>query len=92
MLKSICRKGVALVDIATFNPFLKPSYPLGRAAVGEGVRRDITPGLPLQAIFADGTGSIQPLFDIAFFENPATNFLSHNTPLVDFDVEIDYTT
>jgi len=38
--------------------------------VGERIRRDVSPGAPLQAVVADGARCVECLFDITLLEDP----------------------
>ena len=50
---------------------LEPVRALGRAAVGEGVRGHVSPGLPLHPVIADSAGRIEGFLDVALLEDVA---------------------
>jgi hypothetical protein len=64
-------EGIALIDIAAFDSALEPGHALRRGAVGERVGNGVATRLLLQAVVADGAGSVQPFLDVACLDDVA---------------------
>src|SRR3989442_14808737 len=54
------REGIALAHVTGVEPGAEPAHALGRGAVGERLRRDLAPRLPLGAVAADGGRRLEP--------------------------------
>src|SRR5262249_57280426 len=62
------REGVALADLARIQPRAEPAHPLLGAAVGEGLGGHVAARLLLDAVVADGGGSLEPRLHVAGIE------------------------
>jgi len=62
---------VALAYVAGLQPAFEPAHALGRASVGEGIRRHVSPGLSLEPVVANSACRIESFLDVTLLEDVA---------------------